>query len=292
MGAMLKLKKKEGWKERFQGWLGKFRTGAISREELEALLFEADLSAEVVDKLCEVAKHYGGKTEDELIQGLQREIVSLLGEMNRPATLLPTPGAILLVGVNGAGKTTVAGRLAYQFHKKGYEVILAAGDTFRAGAIEQLKKWGERADVEVVAQKEGADPAAVIFDAWQRSVARNALLIADTAGRLHTKSPLMEEIKKVVRVLGKDGRGAPHETFLVLDATLGQNSIAQAREFQKAVPLTGLILTKMDGTARGGAALASSLELKLPIRYLGVGEQAIDLVPFDAIQFAQELLSA
>ncbi len=273
---------------RLRSLLGRDRP-AFPAEEMSALLYEADLSGPIVERLMKTAQAARPQEKETILRSLEEEAVRISAETDRPVRPLPVPGAVLLLGVNGSGKTTVAAKLARLYREKGTQVVLAAADTFRAGAIEQLKLWGERVGAEVVAQKAGADPGAVVFDAWQRAVANHAVLIADTAGRLHTKQPLVEELKKIVRVLGKDGRGAPHECFLVLDGTTGQNALAQSREFLKAAPLTGLIVTKMDGTARGGAALASALELSLPIRYLGVGEKSQDLLPFEPAQFAREL---
>ena len=197
-----------------------------------------------------------------------------------------SPFVILMVGVNGAGKTTTIGKLAKQFQQQGKKVMLAAGDTFRAAAVEQLQVWGERNDIPVIAQHTGADSASVIFDALQAAKARKIdVLIADTAGRLHTQSNLMEELKKVKRVLQKLDPEAPHETMLVLDASIGQNALVQARQFHEAVGLTGITMTKLDGTAKGGILFAIANELGIPFRYIGVGEGIEDLRPFDAAQF-------
>jgi fused signal recognition particle receptor len=196
-----------------------------------------------------------------------------------------------MVGVNGAGKTTTIGKLARRFRDDGLSVMLAAGDTFRAAAVEQLKSWGEQNDVPVIAQGTGADSAAVIYDALESARARGIdVLIADTAGRLHTQSNLMEELKKIHRVLGRLDESAPHEVMLVLDAGTGQNALSQAREFNQAVKLTGLTITKLDGTARGGILFAVAHELGIPIRFIGVGEKAEDLRPFDAGSFINAIL--
>jgi fused signal recognition particle receptor len=201
------------------------------------------------------------------------------------------PFVILVVGVNGAGKTTTIGKLARRFKDEGKSVMLAAGDTFRAAAVEQLQAWGERAGVPVVAQHAKADSASVIFDALQAAKARKAdVLIADTAGRLHTQANLMEELKKVKRVLAKVDPSAPHETLLVLDASNGQNALNQAQQFHKAIALDGVVLTKLDGTAKGGVIFAIANALKLPIRFVGVGETAADLRPFNAGEFVAALL--
>jgi len=195
-----------------------------------------------------------------------------------------------VVGVNGVGKTTTIGKLARQFKSEGRSVVLGAGDTFRAAASEQLAIWGERSGVEVIRHSEGADPAAVAFDAAKAAVARKAdVLILDTAGRLHTKANLMEELKKIRRVLDREIPGAPHETLLVLDATTGQNALNQAKLFNEAVAISGIALTKLDGTAKGGIVVAISNELKLPVRYIGIGEGVEDLRPFDPAMFAAAL---
>jgi fused signal recognition particle receptor len=277
------------WRGRLRSLFGRSRPDEFPSEELRRLLHEADLSAPIVERLLETAEGVRPRERETVLAALAEETARIAAGVGATPRPLPLPGAVLLVGVNGSGKTTAAAKLTRRFLREGRSVVLGAADTFRAGAIDQLRLWGERLGAEVVAQKPGSDPGAVAFDAWSRAVARGAVLIADTAGRLHTKEPLSEELRKIVRVLGKDGRGAPHEVYLVLDGTSGQNALAQSREFLKAAPLTGLIVTKLDGTARGGAALAASLETSLPIRYLGTGETADDLRPFDAAEFAREL---
>jgi fused signal recognition particle receptor len=202
------------------------------------------------------------------------------------------PYVILMVGVNGAGKTTTVGKLAHRFQAEGRSVMLAAGDTFRAAAVEQLQAWGDRNQVPVIAQQTGADCASVIYDALQAAQARNIdVLIADTAGRLHNQDNLMEELKKVVRVLAKLDANAPHEVMLVLDAGMGQNALAQAEHFREAVGVSGIVLTKMDGTAKGGIIFAIARKLGLPIRFVGVGEKAEDLRPFTAREFIDALFA-
>ena len=198
-----------------------------------------------------------------------------------------------MVGINGSGKTTTIGKLAQKWKKEGKKVLLAAGDTFRAAAIDQLQVWAERADINCISQKNGADPSAVAYDAVQAAVARNVdVLLIDTAGRLQTNQNLMEELKKIKRVIGKVLPGAPHETLLVLDATLGQNSISQAKHFHEALELDGFVMTKLDGTAKGGVLLNLSGELKLPIHFIGVGEKAEDLHVFDSQKFVDALISS
>lgn len=276
-----------GWKKRLHNVLG--NTEAIPRDELEALLYEVDLSAPIIEQLLTAIDQSKAKSREEVIELLQETTVSIAEEVDSSREPLPSPGAILLLGVNGVGKTTVAAKLARRYLNEGRHVVLAAADTFRAGAIEQLTIWGERVGAEVVASTSGSDPASVVFDAWQRAVETSGILIADTAGRMHTKAPLMEQLQKIIRILGKDGRGAPHETYLVLDGTTGQNALSQAKEFVGAAPVTGLIVTKLDGTAKGGAVLASSLALSVPIRYVGIGEKVEDLIPFEPTTFAKEL---
>jgi fused signal recognition particle receptor len=203
----------------------------------------------------------------------------------------PRPFVILMVGVNGAGKTTTIGKLARRYKDQGLKVMLAAGDTFRAAAVEQLKIWGDRNEVPVVAQQTGADPAAVMFDALEAARARGIdLLIGDTAGRLHTQDNLMEELKKVKRVMAKVDPDAPHETLIVLDASLGQNALVQATRFHEAIGLTGIVMTKLDGTAKGGVLLALAEKLGVPIRYIGIGEKAEDLDAFRCAPFVSALL--
>ncbi|MGH7690552.1 MAG: signal recognition particle-docking protein FtsY, partial [Gemmatimonadaceae bacterium] len=199
---------------------------------------------------------------------------------------------VLIIGVNGAGKTTFIGKLAAKLRDEGQRVMMAAGDTFRAGAIDQLRVWADRTGSEFVAAQPGSDPAAVAFDAIDAAVARGVdVLIVDTAGRLHTSAGLMDELRKVARVIAKRLDGAPHETLLVLDGTIGQNAVVQARTFAAAVPVTGLVVTKLDGTARGGVVVAVHEAIDAPVKFLGVGEAAEDLEPFDPAEFARELLS-
>lgn len=273
---------------------------AGSLESLEQLLLEADFGVPVTLRLvAEVerrAQRGHVKTQEEfheaLAEGIER---ALEGGKSDPSLTIATaaPTVILVVGVNGAGKTTFIGKLSERFRHEGKRVMVAAGDTFRAGAIDQIRVWAERTGAEFVAAKPGADPAAVAFDAIDAAVARNAdVLIVDTAGRLHTSEGLMTELKKVARVVTKRLPGAPHETLLVLDGTIGQNAVQQARMFAQAVPVTGLVVTKLDGTARGGVVVAVHEAIDVPIKFLGIGESAADLVPFDASAFARDLLEA
>lgn len=263
-------------------------------ESLEEILIAADFGMPVTQELV-VALRRRGKTEREptpqrLREMLSEEIAARL-RADRSWTLPERkPCVILLVGVNGVGKTTTIGKLAAQFTGQGKRVVVGAGDTFRAAAAEQLQVWGARAGADVVRHAEGADPGAVAFDAARAALARGAdVLLLDTAGRLHTKVNLMEELKKVRRVLAREIADAPHETWLVLDATTGQNALAQARIFRDAVDVTGIILTKLDGTARGGIVVAIAAELGLSVRFVGVGEGVDDLRPFNAGEFAAAL---
>jgi len=267
-------------------------------EELETRLLSADAGLEATEFLSERLRTRvrQGKVRDEqqLRDALRAAVEELLAPCARPLVIEHAlrPFVILMVGVNGVGKTTTVGKLAQRLARDGHSLLLAAGDTFRAAAADQLRVWAQRAGAELVAQPAGADSAAVIHDALAAAKARNVdVVLADTAGRLHTQGHLMEELKKVQRVIRKFDPSAPHEVLLVLDATTGANALAQAAEFHKALGLTGLVLTKLDGTAKGGTLLAVARKLALPIRYIGIGEGADDLLPFDAAAFAQALLS-
>nr|MDT0253239.1 signal recognition particle-docking protein FtsY [Endozoicomonas sp.] len=265
-------------------------------DELETQLLVADVgveaTTEIIEKLTKKVKYKELDDADALMSALQHELAVILEPADQPLVIpkQDTPFVILVVGVNGVGKTTTIGKLARKLQSEGHKVMLAAGDTFRAAAVEQLQVWGERNEIPVIAQQTGSDSASVIFDAFEAARARNVdVLIADTAGRLHNKDYLMEELKKVKRVLGKLDPDAPHEVLLVLDAGTGQNALSQARLFHETVQLTGLALTKLDGTAKGGVIFALSKQMKLPIRFLGVGEQIDDLRPFSANEFVKAL---
>ncbi|WP_199741690.1 signal recognition particle-docking protein FtsY [Legionella sp. km535] len=273
--------------------LGKKEISHDLLEELETLLISADLGIDttqaVLKQITDGLERKQLSDGDAVYEALKLHLQNILGQEKQPLSLETpdhSPFVLLMVGVNGAGKTTTIGKLAKQFQKQGKKVMLAAGDTFRAAAVEQLHVWGERNDIPVIAQHTGADSASVIFDALQAAKARKMdVLIADTAGRLHTQNNLMEELKKVKRVLQKIDPHAPHETMLVLDASIGQNALNQARQFHEAVELTGITMTKLDGTAKGGILFAIANDLGIPFRYLGVGEGIEDLRPFDAAQF-------
>ena len=270
-------------------------------DEVEDLLLGADVGVDLTDRIVADlhARLKGQRLADgpAVLDALREHMVQTLEPVARrweipmPSSL-ERPLVVLVVGVNGAGKTTTIGKLAHRFRAGGYSVMLAAGDTFRAAAIDQIRIWGERNDVPVIAQQPGADSAAVVYDALQAATARSAhILIADTAGRLHTRTGLMEELAKVRRVLGRIDPEAPHETLLVLDATTGQNGLVQARRFTETVRVSGLAVTKLDGTARGGVLFAIARELSIPIRYVGVGEGIDDLRDFVPEDFVDALLS-
>ncbi|KAE9649689.1 signal recognition particle-docking protein FtsY [Pseudomonas sp. PB105] len=266
-------------------------------EDIETRLLTADVGVEatavIIQSLTQKVARKQLTDADALYKSLQAELAAMLKPVEAPLVITPNkPFVILVVGVNGAGKTTTIGKLAKKLQLEGKKVMLAAGDTFRAAAVEQLQVWGERNKIPVIAQHTGADSASVIFDAVQAAKARNIdVLIADTAGRLHTKDNLMEELKKVRRVIGKLDADAPHEVLLVLDAGTGQNAISQAKQFNQTVQLTGLALTKLDGTAKGGVIFALAKQFGLPIRYIGVGEGIDDLRTFEAEPFVEALFA-
>lgn len=264
-------------------------------EELEDILIQADLGVPtttlLIKNLRRRVKEKKLNDPGQVKEALKEDIAGLLAESGEPLKVSDEkPTVYLMVGVNGAGKTTTIAKLAHRFKAQGLKVILAAGDTFRAAAIDQLQVWANRVGVELIKHSEGSDPAAVVFDALAAARARRAdILIIDTAGRLHTKANLMEEIAKVRRVISREIPAAPHEVLLVLDATTGQNAISQARMFQEATGVTGIVLTKLDGTAKGGIVIAIANELKLPVKLVGVGEGMEDLKDFSPQEFAAAL---
>lgn len=263
-------------------------------ESLETLLLSADVGIESTDylmkKITERVHRKQLSDPAALSAALKEEMIALLKPYEQPLVIHQKPFVILMVGINGAGKTTSIAKLAHYYQKQGKSVMLAAGDTFRAAAIEQLQVWGERNNVTVVAQQPGADSASVIYDALQSVNARGVdILIADTAGRLHTQHHLMNELKKIKRVMQKMNIDAPHETMLIVDAGIGQNALNQAREFNEAIGLNSISVTKLDGTAKGGMLFAITQHTKLPIRFIGVGEQMDDLKPFEAEAFVDAL---
>lgn len=276
---------------------GKKRIDAGTLEELEEILISADIGVSttlsLVRRLEEKLKRNELADGEALKRALREELLTDLTPYARPLTPTgATPFVIMVIGVNGAGKTTTIGKLASLYRREGKRVLLAAADTFRAAATEQLVMWGDRCGVDVIRHQEGADPAAVVFDACRSATARGVdILIVDTAGRLHTKVNLMEELKKIFRVTGREIPGAPHETLLVLDAATGQNALNQARLFKEAAPVSGVVLTKLDGSAKGGILIPVCTEHRLPVRFIGVGEGVDDLRPFDAREYVDALLT-
>ncbi|HYK36846.1 signal recognition particle-docking protein FtsY [Alloacidobacterium sp.] len=267
-------------------------------EELEMSLIASDLgvttSTEIIGALRERAKRQQIRDGAELKQLLKEQIQAILDGQQRPVKTVATPPeVIMMVGVNGTGKTTTSGKLAAYFRAQGRSVLMCAADTFRAAAIEQLEVWGQRSEVEIIKTRQGGDPSAALFDALRAAKARsNDVLIVDTAGRLHTKNSLMAELDKMRRTTQRIVPDAPHEVLLVMDATTGQNGLQQARLFTESAGVTGIVLTKLDGTAKGGIAVAIARELNLPVRFVGVGEKIEDLLPFDSAAFVDSLLGA
>jgi fused signal recognition particle receptor len=272
-----------------------------SLEKLEELLLAADFGVSatmrLVDTVETLAQRGHARTQRDFLQAVEEEIRAILSAGRSDTALRFNfeggPTVILVVGVNGVGKTTTIGKLAHRFTRQGRRVMLAAGDTFRAGAIEQLRRWADRVGCDFIGSEPGRDPAAVAFDAIDEAQQREVdVLIIDTAGRLHTQTGLMQELEKVHRVLGRKLPGAPHETLIVLDATVGQNAMAQVRTFRQTLDLTGIVLTKLDSTARGGIVVALKEEFDLPVKFAGIGEKLDDLVPFEIEAFAEEVLTA
>lgn len=263
-------------------------------EDLEATLLAADLGPSLTEELLEAVRksaHGAEREGDGVREAMRRTLREALPDVTPSEPEETRPHVVFVVGVNGGGKTTTVGKLASMERAAGREAIIVAADTFRAAAIDQLERWAERAGVALVKQQEGSDPAAVVFDALKLAKRRNvATVLVDTAGRLHTKVNLMAELSKLARVAGREVPGAPHEVLLIVDATTGQNGLSQAEEFTRAAELTGVVLTKLDGTAKGGVALAIHRKLALPIRYVGVGEGTDDLLPFDPDAFVEGLL--
>jgi fused signal recognition particle receptor len=264
-------------------------------EDLEMVLLSSDIGVtttnEIVTALRERAKRHQIENGAELKQLLKEHLKAILNEHQKPAAKLAPPLVIMMVGVNGTGKTTTTGKLAAYFRRDAKTVLLCAADTFRAAAIEQLEVWGQRSGVEMIKTKQGGDPSAVLYDALQAAKARSTdVLIVDTAGRLHTKNSLMAELDKMRRTAQRLVPSAPHEVLLVMDATTGQNGLQQARLFTESAGVTGIVLTKLDGTAKGGIAVAIARELQLPVRYVGIGEKLEDLLPFDSEAFVESLL--
>ncbi len=305
------LDKKSGWLKRLRKGLAKSRQAMGQQlsaimfdkldaevwEQLEETLIYADCgvasTVAVVEQMEQAANQGKIRDKDQFYAFLQQSLVGMFAAGDYQIDVSHQPSVIMVVGVNGTGKTTTIGKIAFHLKREGKSVLLAAADTFRAAAIDQLVEWGKRTDCPVIRQEHGSDPGAVVFDAIAAARSRGGdVVIADTAGRLHTQVPLMEELKKIHRVIAKQIPGAPHETLLTVDATTGQNGLTQARLFGEAVDVSGIVLTKLDGTAKGGIAVAISHELGLPIKLLGVGEQMEDLRPFDPAGFAEALVEA
>src|SRR5262245_9919160 len=278
---------------------GKKVIDAALLDDLEAILIGADIGAptttEILEKIRGQVSRKQVNNPEQLRTLIKEELGQIIETANQAAALAATSGTrvLMVVGVNGVGKTTTIGKLASLHTQEGKKVLVCAADTFRAAAIEQLEVWGQRAGVAVIRQKTGADPSAVLFDAIAAAKARGVdILIVDTAGRLHTKNNLMTELEKMKRIAGREIPGAPHEVLLIIDATTGQNGLVQAREFTRVAPVTGIVLTKLDGTAKGGIVIPISRELKIPIRYVGVGEKVDDLVEFSAEQYIESLFES
>jgi len=258
-------------------------------EALEEALISADVGVSATERIVEAVRHEAARGESLRVL-VKREIHQILAATQGPPPDRHSPDVVLIVGVNGTGKTTTVGKLAHMLKSEGREPLICAADTFRAAAVEQLEVWATRAGVDMIRARQGSDPAAVVFDAIASGKARRRdVVLVDTAGRLHTRVNLMAELEKIRRVAAREVDGAPHEVLLVLDATVGQNGLAQAREFTQAAGVTGIVLTKLDGTAKGGVAVAIANDLKLPIRYVGVGEGIDDLVPFSSEEYVDAL---
>ena len=289
-------KTKKNMSNQLTGIIASF-TGANEAfyEALEETLILADLgvgtATDAVNQLREITKREGYRTGEEISAALKKILTEII-EVGEPAMQLRTkPSVILVIGVNGVGKTTTIGKLAMKFRDEGKKVLLCAGDTFRAAAAEQLTVWAERSGADIVRNAEGSDPAAVVFDGISAAKARGAdIIICDTAGRLHNKSNLMNELTKISRIINRELPDADRETLLVLDATTGQNGLIQAKQFKESAGITGIVLTKLDGTAKGGIVFAIAAELAIPVKYVGVGEKAEDLLVFDAREFVEALL--
>ena len=304
MFGLFQKKTEQGVKRSREAWFSKItrlfdraRVDESVWEELEELLISADVgvdtTADLVQRVKERAKAEKLSDGPKVREVLKQEMVKKLSlDGASPREIVSSPEVILVAGVNGSGKTTSIAKLAHSYKKEGKRVILAAADTFRAAAIEQLQRWGERIGVEVIAHRSGGDPGAVVFDALDAARSRGIhVVIVDTAGRLHTKFNLMEELKKIKRVASRIDQSAPHQVLLVLDATTGQNGLTQAKYFTEAIGITGIFLAKLDGTAKGGIVLSICDSLKIPILYIGTGEGVEDLAPFDAESFVEALCS-
>lgn len=284
------LKTRKNFIERIEGVLGVTKASELIIDELEEILITSDIGLKATREIIGLLRD---NTPDDIKEFLKGEIIKILKKGEAPLNINGhKPAIIMVVGVNGSGKTTTIGKLAKRFREEGKEVFLVAGDTFRAAAIEQLTVWSDRAGARVIKHKSGADPGAVVFDAIKSAKAKNIdIVIVDTAGRLHTKIPLMEELKKVKRVIDKELPGSPQEILLTLDATTGQNAINQARIFHETIGVTGIVLTKLDGTAKGGIIISIIKELGIPVKMIGTGEGFEDLRDFNAEEFGEALFS-
>ena len=290
-------KSRETWVQKIGTIFQNLQWDEKSLEEMEESLLTADVGVKATDKLMQALRRQSPTDSDDLSQDMSAKLQAAMVDMLRGSVTAPKraplsarPWVIIFLGVNGVGKTTTIGKLAAQYRNEGKKVLLVAGDTFRAAAIEQLDAWGQRVGVDVVKHKAGADPSAVGFDGMQAAKSRNVdVLLIDTAGRLHTKVHLIEELKKIRRVITRELPDAPHETLLVLDATTGQNGLQQARVFKEATDISGIVLTKLDGTAKGGVIISIQEELGVPVQFIGVGEDVEDLQPFEAESFVQAL---
>jgi fused signal recognition particle receptor len=289
-------KSRENWTQKIGAIFQNRRWDETSLEAMEESLLAADLGPKATEKLMDILRRQSPGDAEDLAQAmsscLQQAMVQMLQAPTAPraSPLSARPWVIVFLGVNGVGKTTTIGKLAAQYRSTGKKALLAAGDTFRAAAIEQLEAWAQRAGVDTIKHRAGSDPSAVVYDAMRAAKNRDIdVLLIDTAGRLHTKVHLIEELKKIRRVIGREQPGAPHETLLVLDATTGQNGLQQARIFKEATDINGIVLTKLDGTAKGGVIVGIQEELGVPVRYVGVGEEIEDLQPFEPAQFIQAL---
>jgi fused signal recognition particle receptor len=290
-------KSRETWVQKIGAILQNRQWDEQSLDEMEESLITADVGVKATEKLMRALRRQAPGNSEDLSQDMSAKLQAAMVDMLRGSVAAPKrarlsarPWVVIFLGVNGVGKTTTIGKLAAQYRNDGKKVLLVAGDTFRAAAIEQLDAWGQKVGVDVVKHKAGADPSAVVFDGMQAAKSRNVdVLLIDTAGRLHTKVHLLEELKKIRRVIFRELPDAPHETLLVLDATTGQNGLQQARVFKEATDVTGIVLTKLDGTAKGGVIISIQEELGVPVQYIGVGEDVEDLQPFEAESFVQAL---
>ena len=290
-------KSRETWVQKIGAILQNRQWDEQSLDEMEESLITADVGVKATEKLMRALRRQAPGNSEDLSQDMSAKLQAAMVEMLRGSVAAPKrarlsarPWVVIFLGVNGVGKTTTIGKLAAQYRNDGKKVLLVAGDTFRAAAIEQLDAWGQKVGVDVVKHKAGADPSAVVFDGMQAAKSRNVdVLLIDTAGRLHTKVHLLEELKKIRRVIIRELPDAPHETLLVLDATTGQNGLQQARVFKEATDISGIVLTKLDGTAKGGVIISIQEELGVPVQYIGVGEDVEDLQPFEAESFVQAL---